>query len=331
MLATLINKNHMEVAISSYGGIVQKLTAPDRNGLYEDVLLGFDSIADYAEEHPYFGAIVGRYANRIAAGRFSVDGVEYELAGNEGRNHLHGGLRGFDKVEWRETSVSDQSMTLNYRSADGEEGYPGSLSVAVTYTLTDVNELRIDYRASTDKPSPVNLTNHCYFNLAGPASESILRHQAQICASHFTPLSDGLIPTGIIEPVQSTVMDFREPITIGERIDDSVEQLLVAGGYDHNWVLDKEPDVLALAATVFEPVSGRFMEVETTEPGIQFYTGNGLSGISGKHGQVYGRHSGFCLETQHFPDSPNQPGFPSTILRPGEVYSTTTVYRFSTI
>jgi aldose 1-epimerase len=329
MLVTLINNNRMEVVISTLGGVVQKLTAPDRNGEYEDIVLGFDSADEYTKAHPYFGAIVGRYANRIAAGRFSLDGAEYELACNDGNNHLHGGIRGFDKVQWRESLVSDRSVTLKYLSADGEEGFPGNLGVTVSYALTDADELRIDYCATTDKPTPVNLTSHCYFNLAGPECASILEHQAQICANQFTPVNESLIPTGIIESVQGTAMDFREAIAIGERIDESAEQLLVADGYDHNWVLDKEPDVLALAATVFEPVSGRLLEVETTEPGIQFYTGNGLDGIRGKQGRVYARHTGFCLETQHYPDSPNQPDFPSTILRPGEVYSSTTVYRFS--
>jgi len=323
----------MEACVISLGGIVQKLTAPDRDGKYDDIVLGFDSVDRYSAEHPYFGALIGRYGNRIAAGRFSMDGSEYVLACNNSRHHLHGGLRGFDKVEWdvrQASSEQGDSLVLHYVSADGEEGYPGELSVTVTYTLTKNDELRIDYYATATKPTPVNLTSHSYFNLAGKRDDSILAHELEIAAAYFTPVDQDLIPTGVLEPVDGTPMDFREARPIGGRIDTADEQLQFAGGYDHNWVLDKEPGELGMAARVNEPSSGRQMEVYTTEPGLQFYSGNSLDGsIRGKQGRQYASRSGFCLETQHFPDSPNQPDFPSTILRPGKVYESTTVYRFS--
>ncbi len=323
----------MEVCVVSLGGIIQKLTAPGRNGSYDDVVLGFDMPDRYAAGHPYFGALIGRYGNRIRSGRFLLDDSEYALAINDGENHLHGGHRGFDKVEWDVESLAgepDTALRLSYVSADGEEGYPGRLSVAVTYSLTDGDELRINYTAITDKPTPVNLTSHVYFNLAGQGADTVLDHEVEIYASHFTPVCEGLIPTGSIQSVDGTPMDFRTRTAIGERIDDSYEQLQLAGGYDHNWALDKEPGDLAIAARVLEPSSGRQLEVYTTEPGLQFYTGNGLDGsIRGKQGRSYIRRSGVCLETQHYPDSPNQPAFPSTILMPGEVYETTTVYRFA--
>jgi aldose 1-epimerase len=323
----------MEVCVISLGGIIQKLTAPDRDGKYDDVVLGFDSVDRYSAEHPYFGALIGRYGNRIAAGRFSLDGSDYVLACNNGKHHLHGGLRGFDRVEWNVQPVSsgqDDSLVLNYVSADGEEGYPGELSVTVIYTLTSDDELRIDYKSTTSKPTPINLTSHPYFNLAGHRDNSILDHELEIAATYFTPVDQDLVPTGILQPVDGTPMDFREATSIGERIDIANEQLQFAGGYDHNWVLDKVPGEPKIAARVKEPLSGRQMEVHTTEPGLQFYTGNSLDGsIHGKQGKPYVCRSGFCLETQHFPDAPNQPDFPSTILRPGEVYESTTVYQFS--
>ena len=323
----------MEVSVVSLGGIIQKLTAPGRNGSYDDVVLGFDIPDHYTTGHPYFGALIGRYGNRIRSGRFLLDDSEYALAINDGENHLHGGHRGFDKVEWDVESLAgepDTALRLSYVSADGEEGYPGRLSVAVIYSLTDGDELRIDYRAITDKPTPVNLTSHVYFNLAGQGAGTILDHEVEIYASHFTPVCEGLIPTGSIQSVGRTAMDFRIRTAIGERIDNSDEQLQLAGGYDHNWVLDKEPGDLAIAARVLESSSGRQLEVFTTEPGLQFYTGNSLDGsIRGKQDRSYVSRSGFCLETQHYPDSPNQPAFPSTILMSGEVYETTTVYRFT--
>ena len=322
----------MEVCVVSLGGIIQKLTAPGRNGQYDDVVLGFDSVNRYAAGHPYFGALIGRYGNRIRSGQFLLDGSEYRLASNDGDNHLHGGYRGFDKVDWHVESLAGEpgtALRLSYVSADGEEGYPGRLDVSVTYLLTDADELRIDYRAVTDKPTPINLTSHAYFNLAGQGADTVLDHVAEIYASHFTPVDEGLIPSGSIRPVAGTPMDFRARNAIGERIDDPYEQLQLAGGYDHNWVLDKEPGALEIAARIQELSSGRQLEVYTTEPGLQFYTGNGLDGsIRGKQDRSYVSRSGFCLEAQHYPDSPNQPGFPSTILRPGEVYETTTVYRF---
>jgi len=323
----------MEVCVISLGGIIQKLTAPCRNGSYEDVVLGFDAPDRYAEGHPYFGALIGRYGNRIRSGRFLLDEAEYVLATNDGENHLHGGLHGFDKVEWDVEHLAgepDAALRLSCVSADGEEGYPGRLNVTVTYSLTSRDELRIDYRATTDKPTPVNLTSHVYFNLAGQGRGTVIDHEVEIFASHFTPVREGLIPTGSIQSVDGTPMDFRTRTAIGERIDDTDEQLLLAGGYDHNWVLDKEPGNLEIAARVLEPSSGRQLEVYTTEPGLQFYTGNSLDGsICGKQDKSYVSRSGFCLETQHYPDSPNQPAFPPTILMPGEVYETKTVYRFT--
>ena len=328
-LFELQNANGMEVAITEYGAIVQRLTAPDRDGRYADVVLGFDSVAEYANPHPYFGAIVGRFGNRIGGATFTLDGEEYTLNANDGANSLHGGLRGFDKVLWQ-GSADERSVTLTYVSRDGEEGYPGTLTATVVYTLTDDDELRIDFHATTDRATPVNLTNHSYFNLAGQGSGSILDHELTINADGFTPVDAALIPTGEIRPVDGTPFDFRNPTAIGARIGADDEQLAFGRGYDHNWVLRRRGDGLQLAARVHEPGSGRVLEVFTTEPGVQFYSGNFLDGtVTGKGGVVYGHRSGFCLETQHFPDSPNQPGFPSTILGPGETYKSTTVFRFT--
>jgi len=296
-------------------------------------VLGYDSLAEYIKDSPYFGALVGRYANRIGKGRFTLNGVEYKLAINNGANHLHGGLKGFDKVVWdvnEKESRPGGSLTLSYRSKDGEEGYPGDLSVKVVYSLTESNELRIEYRATTDKPTVVNITHHSYFNLAGAGNGDILSHELFIDADLFTPVDSGLIPTGEIRSVKGTPMDFTQPTAIGARINSNEMQLKIAGGYDHNWVVNKPMKSFGLAARVLEKTTGRVMEVWTTEPGLQFYSGNFLSGSNiGKGGKRYEHRFGFCLETQHYPDSPNRPQFPSTILNPGQTYSSTTVYRFT--
>ena len=331
-LYTLTNANGMKVAITTYGGIVVSLTAPDREDKYADVVLGFDTLDGYLAGHPYFGALVGRYGNRIAKGKFTLDGTEYTLATNNDANHLHGGIVGFDKKVWRargSVGRAGVSLMLNCTSPDGDEGYPGKLEVKVVYTLTNDDELKIEYHATTDKATPINLTNHSYFNLAGQGSGDILSHVLTINADRFTPVDAGLIPTGELKPVEGTPFDFRKGTAIGARIEAEDEQLKFGGGYDHNFVLNKDGDDLTLAASVYEPKTGRVMEVYTKEPGVQFYCGNFLDGSNvGKGGKVYNFRNGFCLETQHFPDSPNQPGFPSTILKPGEEYSTTTVYRF---
>jgi aldose 1-epimerase len=335
-LYTLKNRHGMEVAITNYGGVVVALKVPDRNGRFADVVLGYDRLAGYeSKEDPYFGAIVGRYANRIAQGRFTLDGKQYRLPINNPPNALHGGLRGFDKKVWKARASSDaagQHLTLRYLSQDGEEGYPGALSVTVVYTLNDKNELRIEYAATTDKDTVVNLTHHSYFNLAGQGEGDILGHELTLFADRFTPVDATLIPTGELRSVAGTPFDFRRPHKVGERINQDDEQLQRGKGYDHNYVLDSGDGKLALAARVVEPRSGRVMEVLTTEPGLQLYTGNSLDGsIRGKGGKVYGPRSGFSLETQHFPDSPNHPDFPSTVLKRGERFHSTTVYRFSTV
>lgn len=330
-LYTLTNANGLEAQIMTYGATVTSLKVPDEDGEMDDVVLGYDELEGYLTNSPYFGAIVGRYGNRIARGKFTLDGVEYTLATNNDENHLHGGLKGFDKVVWEDETVWEPDgvgVRLTYRSEDMEEGYPGNLTAVVTYVLTNDDALRIDYEATTDKATPVNLTHHGYFNVAG-GGRDILGHVLMLNADRFTPVDEGLIPTGELRAVEETPMDFRDATPIGERIDERYEQLEFGGGYDHNWVLNREGDGLSLAAKVYEPTSGRLMEVWTTEPGVQFYAGNFLDGtITGKGGQVYGHRWGFCLETQHFPDSPNKPQFPSTILRPGETYESTTVYRF---
>jgi aldose 1-epimerase len=332
-LYTLTNASGAQVKITTYGGAVVSLLMPDRDGNLDDVALGFGTLEEYVEKSPYFGCITGRYANRIAKGRFTLNGVEYTLAQNDGQNHLHGGVRGFDKVVWdaQEKSSGDGAgLDLTYLSQDGEEGYPGNLSVKVTYTLTNDDELRIDYLATTDADTVVNLTNHTYFNLADGGAGDILGHKLMIDADRFTPIDGTLIPTGELRSVESTPMDFRQLTAIGARIEQDDEQLRFGLGYDHNWVLNNSAGVLALAARVREPVTGRVMEVYTTEPGIQLYSGNFLDGsITGRSGKVYHKRNGLCLETQHFPDSPNKPDFPSTVLRPGETYRTTTVYRFT--
>jgi len=337
-LYILKNGQGMETRITNYGGTVVSLLVPDRHGKLGDVVLGFETFQGYLEKNPYFGSIIGRYGNRIARGKFTLNGVEYTLAQNNGKNHLHGGIKGFDKVVWKARELSDArnpGLELTYLSKDGEEGYPGNLSVKVIYTLTQDNALKIDYFATTDRDTVVNLTNHSYFNLAGfnlagAGVGDILGHELMLNAEKFTPVDHTLIPTGELRSVMGTPMDFTRPIAIGARINQKDEQLLFGPGYDHNWVLNNSTGPFALAARVFEPTTGRVLEVYTTEPGIQFYAGNFLDGsITGKGGQVYPQRSGFCLETQHFPDSPNQPTFPSTVLKPGQTYKTTTSYKFS--
>jgi aldose 1-epimerase len=328
-LYTLSNVKGAEARITNYGGIVVSLKVPDRSGTMSDVVAGFDNLEGYLKPPPYFGAIIGRYGNRIGGARFSLNGMEYTLAKNDGANHLHGGIRGFDKRVWRAKPVSPQSLELTYLSKDGEEGYPGNLSVTVVYTLTDANELKIEYSASTDKDTVVNLTNHSYFNLAGDGD--ILGHQLIINADRFTPVDRGLIPTGELKSVAGTPFDFRVAKAIGERIEQKDEQLSFGRGYDHNWVLNRTGTGLESAAKVTDPKSGRVLEIFTTEPGLQFYTGNFLDGSLQGKGRVYTRRSAFCMETQHFPNSPNEPSFPSTILKPGGTYKTTTVFRFSTM
>ncbi len=333
-LYTLTNAKGVEARIATYGGVVVSLKVPDKAGALGDVVLGFDSLDGYLGEHPYFGSLIGRYGNRIAGGRFAIDGREYTLAANNGPNALHGGIEGFNRQVWTAKPIltgDGPGLVLQYVSADGEEGYPGTLAVTVRYTLTDANELRIDYRATTDKPTVANLTNHSYFNLKDAGKTDALAHRMQIMADHFTPVDPTLIPTGSSRPVMGTPFDFREPTAIGAKIDQSDEQLANGGGYDHNYVLSRRTaDELELAARIHEPTTGRLMEVLTTEPGVQFYTGNFLDGsVSGKGGTRYNKRAAFCLETQHYPDSPNQKAFPSTVLRPGEVYESTTLYRFS--
>jgi aldose 1-epimerase len=332
-LYTLRNRHGMEVRIITYGGIVTSLTAPDRNGRYADVVLGYDSLEGYLKASPYFGALIGRYGNRIAKGRFALDGHVFMLAINNPPNSLHGGTVGFDKVIWTVASAwvtpRGPKLALHYLSRDGEEGYPGNLSVTAVYTLTDDDSLRLDYTATTDKDTVVNLTQHSYFNLRADKS-NILGHVVQIDADRFTPVDDTLIPTGELRPVAGTPFDFRTPTVIGARIEAQDEELTFGHGYDHNWVLNKERGVMSLGATVYEPDSGRVLEVLSTEPGLQFYSGNFLDGtITGKGGRVYERRAGFCMEPQHFPDSPNDKNFPSTVLKPRQTYKNTIVYRFT--
>jgi aldose 1-epimerase len=331
---TLTNSRGVEARIMTYGGIVVSLKVPDRNGKLNDVVLGYDNLDEYVSKNsPYFGALIGRYGNRIANARFSLDGKEYTLAKNDGENHIHGGIKGFDKVVWQAHELKNNNkvgLRLTYLSKDGEEGYPGNLSVTVVYTLTDNNELKIDYSASTDKDTVVNLTSHSYFNLAGAGTGNILGHEVMINADRFTPVVKGLIPTGALSSVKGTPLDFTVPTVIGARIDQQNDQLILAGGYDHNWVLNKSGSSLTLAARVYEPTTGRIMEVYTTEPGLQFYTGNFLDGSNiGKGGKPYLKRYAFCMEAQHFPDSPNEPKFPTSELKPGQKYAQTTVYKFS--
>ncbi len=333
-LYTLTNNNGCEAKITNFGGIVVSLVVPDLEGNLSDVVLGFDSLDPYLVNTPHFGALIGRYGNRIGNGRFVLDDVEYQLATNNGENHLHGGLQGYDKVLWKAEVVKDgegEALRLRYVSKGGEEGYPGELSVEVSYRLTNDDGLQIDYKATTNEKTVVNLTHHSYFNLKDAGASSVLEHEMQIVADRFTPVDSGLIPTGELRSVEGTAMDFRQSLPIGARIENDEEQLKFGGGYDHNWVLNNQDGTLALAARVYEPVTGRILEVLTTEPGLQFYSGNFLDGTEdGKGGVRYEHRSGFCLEAQHYPDSPNKPEFPSTVLEPGEVYTQTTIYRFST-
>jgi aldose 1-epimerase len=328
---TLTNANGVEMRVITYGGIITSLKVPDRSGHFDDVVLGFDTMDGYLKDPPYFGALIGRYGNRIAKGQFTLDGQAFKLATNNGPNHLHGGVKGFDKVLWNAMpadAAEGVSLTLTRRSGDGEEGYPGNLQVSVRYMLTDKNELAIEYRATTDKATPINLTQHSYFNLAANNGD-ILGHQLTLNASRYTPVDSTLIPTGELALVEGTPFDFRVPTAIGQRIALDYVQLKNGNGYDHNLVLDRTGPGLERAAFVVEPSSGRTIEIVTTEPGIQLYSGNFLDGtIIGKGGRVYKQRSGFCLETQHFPDSPNRPSFPSTILRPGQTYASKTVLTF---
>jgi len=324
---TLMNKSGITAEITNYGGIVTSLVVPDRDGVPGDIVLGFDTLEDYLAGQPYFGALVGRYANRIANARFELDGKVYQLAANNGNNHLHGGIRGFDKLLWSYEifdNTAAASLRLSCLSPNGDEGYPGNLSVVVIYSLTDNNELKIEYKAQTDKSTPVNLSHHGYFNLTG-GRKSILGHKLMLNASRFTEINDELIPTGEFVKVERSAMDFRKMKSVGKDIS------RVKGGYDHNYVLDENGESI-LAALIYEPYSGRSIEVFTTQPGVQLYTGNFLDGaLTGKNGVVYHKHWGLCLETQHFPDSPNQPSFPDTILYPGEEYNHTAVYRFAAL
>lgn len=330
---TLQNGNGVEIKVTNFGGRIVSLLVPDKSGKQGDIVLGYDSLADYLTGNPYFGAMIGRYGNRIAKGKFSLDGKEYQLDVNNGVNALHGGPGGFHNVYWQvepTTTESGRALVMTYVCEDGEEGYPGTLAVKVTYTLTEANELSIDYEAVTDKATIVNLTHHSFFNLAGEGQGDILNHRLRINGSRYCPVDEGLIPTGELRPVAGSPFDFMQPHTIGERINQSDQQLSFGKGYDHNWALNKTRSELSLAARVSEPTSGRVMEVWTTEPGLQFYAGNFLNpSEKGKSGKIYDFRTAFCLEAQHFPDSPNQINFPSTVLKPGETYLQKTVYRFS--
>ncbi|MHC4123826.1 MAG: aldose epimerase family protein [Planctomycetota bacterium] len=326
-LYTLTNINGLKAKITNYGGILTSLMVPDRDGNLADIVLGYNTLDQYIEDTTYFGAIVGRYANRIAKGKFTLNGTEYTLAVNNGLNHLHGGIKGFDKVIWAPETMENSdtvSLKLTYLSKDMEEGYPGNLKCTVIYTLTNDNELKISYEAETDKDTIINLTHHSYFNLAGHDTGSIMDQELTIDASYYTPVDDTLIPTGQILSVKHTPMDFTAPATIGSRIDK------VKGGYDHNFILDNTDASLTLAATVHEPKAGRVMHVMTTQPAIQFYSGNFLDGSHEGKGTIYKKHNGLCLETQHYPDSPNKSNFPSVVLKPTEKYKHLTIYKFST-
>jgi len=331
-LYTLKNAHGVEIQAMNYGGIILSIRVPDRKGEFADIVLGHDKLEGYVPNKPYLGAIVGRYANRIANGTFTLDGKTYTLPKNDGPNTLHGGTtRTFDKVVWdAEPLKGKNGVAFSYLSKDGEEGFPGNLKIEVTYTLTDNNELVIDYEATTDKATPLNVSQHSYFNLKGAGNGDILDHEVMINADRFTPVDKNLIPMGELRPVKGTPMDFTTPMKIGARIDDNYEQLQLGHGYDHNFVLSRKGPGMTLAARVTEPSTGRVLEVSTTQPGVQFYSGNFLDGtVTGKEGRVYQRRYGFCLETQHYPDSPNHPKFPNTILRPGETFHQKTVFKFS--
>jgi len=332
ILYTLTNAHGVEVRAMNYGGIILSLRVPDRKGQLADIVLGHEKAEEYMPNPPYLGAIVGRYANRIANGTFTLDGKTYTLPKNDGPNTLHGGItRTFDKVLWDgEPLKGKNGVAFTYLSKDGEEGFPGNLKVTVTYTLTDSNELVIDYQATTDKATPINVSQHSYFNLKGAGNGDILDHEIMISADKFTPVDKNLIPTGELRAVKGTPFDFTTSTKIGARIEDPYEQMVLGHGYDHNFVLNRKGAGLSLAARVYEPTTGRVLEVSTTQPAVQFYTGNFLDGsVTGKEGHVYKRRYGLCLETQHYPDSPNHPDFPSTILKPGEKFDQTTVFKFS--
>jgi aldose 1-epimerase len=330
-----VRAGRLEMQVITYGATIVSLRAPDRRGQLDDIVLGLDSLEGYVGQSSYLGPVVGRYANRIARGRFTLDGTAYQLATNDGTEHLHGGLRGFDKVVWTGmpfTSPTEAGISLFYSSPDGDEGYPGRMDVTVTYTLTDGDELSVAYEASTDKPTVVNLSQHSYFNLTGTAGADVLGHLITIHAEHFTPVDASRIPTGEIAPVKGTPFDFRSAAPLGARIADDDAQLTYANGYDHNYVLRfAGDDSLVHAAHVLEPSSGRTLDVHTTEPGLQLYSGNWLDGtMRGARGRLYARRTGFCLETQHFPDSPNRPDFPSVVLRPGAQFRSRTLFAFGT-
>jgi len=333
-LYTLTNSHGVEVRVMNYGGIILSIRVPDRTGQLADIVLGHETMEGYIPNPPYLGAIVGRYANRIANGKFTLDGKTYTLPQNDGPNTLHGGLdKAFNKVVWDGEPLKGKTgVAFSYLSKDGEEGFPGNLKVKVTYTLTDANALVIDYEATTDKATPINLSQHSYFNLAGEGNGDILNHEVMLNADRFTPVDKNLIPTGELRPVKGTPLDFTTSTRVGARIDGNYDQLTLAHGYDHNWIINRNSDDkgLVLAARVYEPTTGRVLEVSTTQPAVQFYTGNFLDGtVTGKQGHVYKRRYGLCLETQHYPDSPNHPDFPTTILKPGETFRSKTVFKFS--
>lgn len=330
-LYTLTNSHHMEVRAMNYGAIIVSLRVPDRKGQVADIVLGHDTLEGYFDNSPHLGGLVGRYANRIANGSFTLDGVKYSLPKNNGPNTLHGGIKGFDQAVWQGTPLKGKTgVAFSYLSKDGEEGFPGNLKVRVTYSLTEANELVIHYEATTDKPTVLNLSQHSYFNLAGEGTGDILNHEVMINADRFTPVDSTMIPTGELRPVKGTPLDFTAQTKVGARIDDNYEQLVLGKGYDHTFVLNGKAEGLVLAVRAYEPTSGRVMEISTDQPGVQFYTGNFLDGtVTGKQGHVYKQRYGLCFETQHFPDSPNHPEFPSTVLRPGQRFHSRTTLKFS--
>lgn len=330
-LYTLTNSHHMEVRAMNYGAIIVSLRVPDRKGEVADIVLGHDTLEGYFDNSPHLGGLVGRYANRIANGSFTLDGVKYSLPKNNGPNTLHGGIKGFDQAVWQGTALKGKTgVVFSHLSQDGEEGFPGNLKVKVTYSLTEANQLVINYEATTDKPTVLNLSQHSYFNLAGEGTGDILNHEVMISADRFTPVDSTMIPTGELRPVKGTPLDFTTQTKVGARIDDNYEQLVLGKGYDHNFVINRKAEGLVSAARAYEPTSGRVMEISTDQPGIQFYTGNFLDGtVTGKQGHVYKRRYGLCFETQHFPDSPNHPEFPSTVLRPGQAFHSRTILKFS--
>jgi aldose 1-epimerase len=326
---TITNARGSSLQLITYGAAIVSLKVPDRDGKIDDIVLGFDTMQGYLGRNPFFGAIVGRYGNRIAGAKFTLNGTEYRITPSDRQNTLHGGRKGFDKVVWNGAKLDDQTVEFNYLSKDGEEGFPGNLNVQVRYTLNDANEMKISYSATTDKATVVNLTNHAYYNLAGAGSGDVLGHELQINADKYTPGNAGLIPTGELAPVENTPFDFRQLHKIGDKIAADDPQIRAGGGYDHNFVLNRKADGLFTAAIVHDPKSGRTMTIQTTEPGLQFYSGNGLGNMTGKNGTTYARRGAFCLEPQHFPDSPNHPDFPSTALRPGQTYQSESVYQFT--